>query len=129
MNHGIVLRLDRGKRIFRSGPSGIGTLLILALLFFSQPSFAEDLLGAYGLALKNDPRFIGARYARAASVEKLSQARAGLLRTCRARGSPRKRGEHFISSDNTVTAGKSTIPTTDYSLSLVLPVQMARGRA
>ncbi len=123
MKHGIVLRLDRGKRIFRSGPSGIGTLLILALLFFSQPSFAEDLLGAYGLALKNDPRFIGARYERDASVEKLSQARAGLLPKLTAEGVYTQTRQNIISSDNTVYGqGTSTFPTTEYSLSLVQPL-------
>ncbi len=77
MKHGIVLRCTRRGETFRFGPGVIGTLVVLALLFFSQPSFAEDLLGAYELALKNDPRFIGARYERDASVEKLSQPGRG----------------------------------------------------
>lgn len=123
MKHGIALRSDHGKRTFRSSPLGIGTFLILTLLLSTHPSFAVDLLSAYGLALKNDPRFVGARYERDASVEKLSQARAGLLPKLTAEGVYTQTRQNIISSDNTVYGqGSSTFPTTEYSISLVQPL-------
>jgi len=105
------------------GPARIGLIVILAWMMYSPPAFAEDLLGAYGLALKNDPRFIGARYERDASVEKLSQARAGLLPKLTAEGVYTQTRQNIISSDNTVYGqGTSTFPTTSYSLSLTQPL-------
>ncbi len=80
-------------------------------------------MGAWGLAIKNDPRFLGARYERDASVEKFVQARAGLLPRLTAQGSYTQTRQNIVSSDNTVYGqGSSTFPTTTYSASLTQPL-------
>jgi outer membrane protein len=123
MKQGMFRRCNRRGKVGRPGPGGVGLLAVLAVLFFSQPLFAEDLMGVYGLAVKNDPRFLGARYERDASAEKYIQARAGLLPKLTAEGSYTQTRQNIISSDNTVYGqGTSTFPTTSYSASLVQPL-------
>ncbi|NPU83918.1 MAG: TolC family outer membrane protein [Syntrophaceae bacterium] len=123
MKNGMIFRCIRRRGTVRLGPGGAGALVILALIVCSTTAFAEDLLGVYGLALKNDPRFVGARYERDASAEKLSQARAGLLPKLTAEGVYTQTRQNIISSDNTVYGqGSSTFPTTEYSITLVQPL-------
>lgn len=52
---------------------------LLVLSVASLPARAADLLETYRLAQSNDPAFEAARYALAATQEKIPQARAGLL--------------------------------------------------
>src|SRR5688572_32242924 len=57
------------------------SLCFFSCLFISAPSSATDLLSAYRDALAYDAQYTAARASREAGIEKLPQARAGLLPT------------------------------------------------
>lgn len=59
-------------------------IVVLFGLMFCQPALSTDLLSAYQDALAYDAQYTAARANRAAGIEKLPQARAGLLPTLQA---------------------------------------------
>jgi len=103
-----------------------GIVVMMLIVLLGLPSFqarAEGILDVYSLALKNDPRFIGARFSHDASKETLTQAWAMLKPTVSAEGVYTNTNQKIISSDNTVFGhGSSSFPTTEYSLSLTQPI-------
>ena len=60
--------------------SGLKLICVLcALVLFSAPAAAVDLVGVHDLALKSDPRLRAAEYRRDATGENRKIARANLL--------------------------------------------------
>ena len=98
-------------------------IILLFLTFLPQYTVAYDIFDVYTIALKQDPRFLGAQYGHEASKETLRQAWAGLLPTLSAEGAHTETDQTIVSSDNTVFGqGSSAFPTDEYSLSLTQPV-------
>ncbi len=95
--------------------------IFLAMLAFSQPLFAADLLQTYREARANDPVYASARAARDAGRESLPQGLAGLLPTIGASG--------FTQMNNLDIDFRGAAPasardgnTNGYSLSLMQPL-------
>lgn len=97
------------------------TLVLVAAL--ADSLVAADLEAIFFQALENDPRFMGSTYERDAEQELLRQAWAGILPTVSGEGVYTRTRQDVISTDNEVFgAGRSTFPTSEYTLSLRQPL-------
>lgn len=84
---------------------------------------AMDLRQAFTLALEKDPQFMGRSYESKATGELLRQAWGAVLPSLSAEGSRTETRQEIVSTDNEVYGiGKSTFPTTEYTLSLTQPI-------
>ncbi len=101
-------------------------MLTAICFFYMVPApFAQtvSLKDVFSLALKNDPRFVGMGYERAAQEEILKQAWAEVKPNLAAEGVYTETDQEIVSSDNTVYGtGSSSYPTKEYSLSFVQPL-------
>jgi outer membrane protein len=95
----------------------IATFILLVGASF--PSFADDLLSVYNLAIKNDPQFRAAQAEYQAQLELKSQSRALLLPTLSLSG-------QITDQNNEINTATTTTPykykTTGYSLNLFQPL-------
>jgi outer membrane protein len=115
--------ISRINSMIVSGPGRVAVVVILLFSLSPISVRAGDLLDAYILALKNDPRFIGAGYENAATKETLKRAWGGLMPTVSAEAFYMNTDQEILSSDNVFySLGKSSYPTKAYTLSLKQPL-------
>lgn len=98
-------------------------VVIFCVFLFASPLQAMDLQEAFTLALENDPQFVGTGYESDASREVLRQAWGAVLPELSAEGLYTETSQNILSSENQVFgSGKSSFPTTEYTLSLTQPL-------
>jgi outer membrane protein len=105
--------------------------VLLAGTFFSLEAHATDLIQVYQQALANDATFASARAAAAASSEKTTQGRAGLLPTISAsgnttrndtNGAPWNVGQTLVDGSGVITDRTTNLNTRQYGISLSQPL-------
>jgi outer membrane protein len=104
--------------------------VLLAGAFFSLEAHATDLIQVYQQALANDATFASARAAAAASSEKATQGRAGLLPTIVASGNYTHNGTdgnpwnvgQSLASGGVITGSSTTLNSNAYGITLNQPL-------
>lgn len=101
------------------------------LLAFALPAQGADLLEVHRQAEQNDPRFRAANATYRAALQRLPQARAGLLPFVEATAD-RLRNDNRVRTDDGIVsrpAGRASFDSTGYTLSLTQPVYDAAAFA
>jgi len=104
-----------------SGLTGCWIRCVFVLLIFSlsAPAGAEDLLGIFSLAVKNDPQIRAAGFIHAASRETLEQAWADVRPRLALTGDFEFTSQNIRNSDNDVyDTGRANFDTQTYGLNL-----------
>lgn len=101
------------------------------LLAFALPAQAADLLDVHRQAEQNDPRFRAASAQYRAALQRLPQARAGLLPFVAATADTTRNDNRVRTEDGIVSrpAGRASFDSTGYTLTLAQPVYNAAAFA